>query len=366
MATHYDILGVAVSADVADIRKAYHTVALANHPDKTHHLPPGERAVREKAFKDANNAWEVLSEPLKRQAYDAALRRPRGWGTIPDTRERTPTPAPTFFKTRRGRRYRARAPSPPSPPSSPPPLQSRKVPAFSSSSDMNSFARGPWFQCPVFDDGSSTTVNYANSTGWAFSIGLSKRFELIEPPRLPDLGKDTSTTIAITLKMRRGTPGAAKAFTKQVQVCMDRTPKAREVVMASLLKDEGGIIELTITFSPSVNIEVTVSPFTTSQPWRLAFDADHTSLAPEQRQFAATNLIFYPNYPAHTMSGGETSTTTHGYAAGSPMAELAEQYPGIEILITSDHYYCRRVEGERKMFWQLAAIGYIPSHTSMA
>jgi molecular chaperone DnaJ len=70
MPNHYDILGVAFGAEVAIIRKAYHQIALTNHPDKTQHLEASERAAREKVLKEANNAWEVLSDTGKRREYD--------------------------------------------------------------------------------------------------------------------------------------------------------------------------------------------------------------------------------------------------------------------------------------------------------
>lgn len=63
---YYDILGVSRDADVAEIKKAYRQAALKCHPDRN----PGNKEAEE-AFKNASEAYEVLSDPQKRQVYDA-------------------------------------------------------------------------------------------------------------------------------------------------------------------------------------------------------------------------------------------------------------------------------------------------------
>ncbi|NND31417.1 MAG: molecular chaperone DnaJ [Saprospiraceae bacterium] len=62
---YYEILGVAKSADAAVIKKAYRKTALQFHPDKN----PGDKAAEDK-FKEAAEAYEVLSDPDKRARYD--------------------------------------------------------------------------------------------------------------------------------------------------------------------------------------------------------------------------------------------------------------------------------------------------------
>ena len=62
---YYEVLGVSKTATEEEIKKAYRKIALANHPD-TH---PNDKDAEER-FKEASEAYEVLSDPKKRQAYD--------------------------------------------------------------------------------------------------------------------------------------------------------------------------------------------------------------------------------------------------------------------------------------------------------
>ena len=62
---YYEILGVGKDADAAVIKKAYRKMAIQFHPDKN----PGDKAAEEK-FKEAAEAYEVLSDADKRARYD--------------------------------------------------------------------------------------------------------------------------------------------------------------------------------------------------------------------------------------------------------------------------------------------------------
>jgi molecular chaperone DnaJ len=63
----YKVLGVKKDATPEEIRKAYRTLARTHHPDKN----PGNAAAEAK-FKEASEAYDVLSDPDKRKEYDEA------------------------------------------------------------------------------------------------------------------------------------------------------------------------------------------------------------------------------------------------------------------------------------------------------
>lgn len=65
MADFYEVLGVPRSATQEEIKKAYRKLAHKYHPDKN----PGD-APSEAKFKEINNAYEVLSDPKKRENYN--------------------------------------------------------------------------------------------------------------------------------------------------------------------------------------------------------------------------------------------------------------------------------------------------------
>src|SRR5436189_5394668 len=75
----YDILGVPKTATADEIKAAYRKLALKFHPDRN----PGDKAAEEK-FKEAAEAYEVLSDGDKRAQYDrfghAGVGNNRGFG----------------------------------------------------------------------------------------------------------------------------------------------------------------------------------------------------------------------------------------------------------------------------------------------
>ena len=62
---YYEILGISKSVTADEIKKAYRKVAMQFHPDRN----PGDHTAEEK-FKEAAEAYEVLSDPDKRAQYD--------------------------------------------------------------------------------------------------------------------------------------------------------------------------------------------------------------------------------------------------------------------------------------------------------
>ena len=62
---YYEVLGVSKNADASEIKKAYRKIAIKYHPDKN-----PDNAEAEEKFKEAAEAYEVLSNAEKRQKYD--------------------------------------------------------------------------------------------------------------------------------------------------------------------------------------------------------------------------------------------------------------------------------------------------------
>jgi curved DNA-binding protein len=83
---YYQILGVPRTASAADIKKAFRKLAREYHPD----VAKNKKQAEEK-FKELNEAYEVLGDPVKRKKYDelgpnwnsgAEFRAPPGWGSF--------------------------------------------------------------------------------------------------------------------------------------------------------------------------------------------------------------------------------------------------------------------------------------------
>ena len=79
MKDYYDILGVSRESSDQEIKKAYRKIAMKSHPDRN----PGDKAAEEK-FKQAAEAYSVLSDSQKKQQYDRfghdAFNQQQGFG----------------------------------------------------------------------------------------------------------------------------------------------------------------------------------------------------------------------------------------------------------------------------------------------
>ncbi len=61
----YDVLGVSRDSDISEIKAAYRRLAVKHHPDKNPDDPDSQER-----FKEVSEAYEILSDPEKRQTYD--------------------------------------------------------------------------------------------------------------------------------------------------------------------------------------------------------------------------------------------------------------------------------------------------------
>ena len=72
---YYEVLGIAPIASAEEIRRAYHKRAFQCHPDRN-----GKSKKTHKKMQELNEAYAILSDPIKRREYDL----PRGYGsTVP-------------------------------------------------------------------------------------------------------------------------------------------------------------------------------------------------------------------------------------------------------------------------------------------
>ena len=67
---YYEVLGVDRNASANDIKKAYRKLAIQYHPDKQHDKSDAEKKEAEEKFKEAAEAYSVLSDADKKARYD--------------------------------------------------------------------------------------------------------------------------------------------------------------------------------------------------------------------------------------------------------------------------------------------------------
>jgi hypothetical protein len=212
MPSHYEVLGVALTATHGEIKKAFHRLALKNHPDKTQHLSVGEREYREQKFKNVNSAWETLSDATARQTYDRTLR------SNPSSTSWTTESSGTWWTT----------PKPPNAPRKP------KDPAPSGFPDPL-----PWAEHSVVDGTGCTTLFYRSSTGWEFFIDVSDKWNFTVGPVLTP-PRDTAISVDITIQMVPNCMRSPIGLPKEVVIRMRATPNSGPANFATYFKNHGG------------------------------------------------------------------------------------------------------------------------------
>ncbi len=99
--TLYDILGLPKDASQADIKSAYRRLAKIYHPDTA-----ANEASYHQKFLEVKNAYEILSNPLRRINYDESLDRP--YGTYHEREAYRRPPPPYYYQSRRAPKYSKR------------------------------------------------------------------------------------------------------------------------------------------------------------------------------------------------------------------------------------------------------------------
>ncbi|MDD5306671.1 MAG: DnaJ domain-containing protein [Deltaproteobacteria bacterium] len=72
---YYRLLGLGESAKLADVKKAFYSIAEKFHPDRNRDASKEVQAAVYAIFKRINEAYRVLCDPQRRAAYDASLKQ---------------------------------------------------------------------------------------------------------------------------------------------------------------------------------------------------------------------------------------------------------------------------------------------------
>ncbi len=108
MVNYYQILKVSPQASLDEIRKAFRREAKQCHPDLYHNASPEEKQKLQKQFVVLTQAYEHLSDPDRRRAYDRQFDRHRTQQQKQQTRTRT-----SYTKTNTSHTYTKTQSSPP-------------------------------------------------------------------------------------------------------------------------------------------------------------------------------------------------------------------------------------------------------------
>lgn len=360
MLTHYQTLDVARSADVGVIRKAYYKISLLHHPDKTVHLSDAERAHRELLFKQANVAFEVLSDPQRRQAYDQNLRIEQAQATTrphraarrrttadrqPPDVAREPMSSPPCRPYKSKPRESQNFPSPQGVP---------RAPSSAHRFTVGTLGKAPefhWYHCQLNEYDKHTTLTYNNWLGWNFSVNVARRFKVMARPCVPS--KPGPEILAIRLPLLRRADDASRAPDDMV-IDIRSVPGNKHIFMCStIVESQAAGLEVVVemAIAPEAAQAVAQGPVM----WNWTYNIEHEPLASNMIA-KATKYLFYPYKPFTAISPLENMPMPP-YPEESPMHGLLDQFPGMTIEEPAPGTYCVKEEQHGKIMWRLTAVG---------
>lgn len=176
-------------------------------------------------------------------------------------------------------------------PTTPPP----QVSDFSSSR-AEAVPWGPtlFYRAPVSESSTHTKVYFANHQGWDFSIAMSKKFKLVEPPILPAFKGGLNGEISIGLRLQRDRSVTTFPFLKEVLLDVKSTPGARQIAMSCMFVEKPTGIEMRILMGTMIEV-----PFPTGWTW--AFDADMGHIVGFLQTYRVSHVMYWPFYPKPVM-----------------------------------------------------------------
>ncbi|KAF3052484.1 hypothetical protein E8E11_010859 [Didymella keratinophila] len=329
MLTHYQTLDVSHSADVVAIKKAYHSISLLCHPDKTVHLLDAERTQREQLFKLANIAFEILSDPQKRKAYDQNIRLGQG---RPTTQARNTT---------------THHPHDPASGRQPPPRSRAAQPDEAQSfQDSSSIQRAP----SSVHRFTASTLGKAPDFQW-YHFNVASRFKVVARPVIPQ--KLVSDSIVVRLPLLRKGKDVPRA-PNNVFIDLRGVPGNKHTILCSLLvESQAAGLELVVEIA--VATSTAQAGAQGSAGWKWTYNIDHEPLT-ASTQARVTNMLLFPYMPfmAIAPNGGMPASP---YPEESPMRGLLTQFPGIKIEESAPEAYCVKEKQLDKTMWRLTAVG---------
>jgi curved DNA-binding protein CbpA len=409
MPTHYEVLGVAYTSTLEEIKKAYKKIAIANHPDKTYHLPFSEREEREKTFKLANNAYETLNDETKRLEYNRKLgggKQATSSRASKTSEAQAPPPPPSTWtyrdpaaEAKTTEEQKARWEDIEEDDNKPMPQGHNPFNTYRSQPDP--YEQGPrssWYYGSTFTGNSTraqhrppidsysihsqsthniratadgTTIEYQElHSGWAFSLTTSLKFTLHGVPIFEPLKdqshlphSDQRCGVQITMQLSRADcSDKVNLPTEDILLSINQTLDRDDPSYSSLWEEDGSGICLRVTVLTAkpltniLNLPMSTTPFT-----MFGWAASLGYLAPNLSTYRVTHISFWDYYPSHVFRPGMFGATVRGYSPDSPIAELIMMNMKVEFVDLWDGkaMICDQIVWRGKRMWRVLVVGYL-------